>query len=49
MQAWVMEVLPAKGYFHDPDLLHQFQEFGQLDENIREKARILLEVDLTQL
>lgn len=38
----------ALGDIHDPDLLHQFQELDQLDEDIRGKTRFLLDAILTQ-
>lgn len=38
----------AMGDIHDPDLLHQFQELDQLDDDIRSKARFLLDAILTQ-
>ena len=38
----------AMGDIHDSDLLHQFQELDQLDEDIRGKARFVLDAILTQ-
>ncbi len=38
----------ALGDIHDSDLLHQFQELDQLDDDIRGKARFLLDAILTQ-
>lgn len=36
------------GDIHDPELLHQFREFDRLDNEVRGKARFLLEAIPTQ-
>lgn len=38
----------ALGDIHDSDLLHQFQELDQLDDDVRGKTRFLLDAILTQ-
>lgn len=36
------------GDIHDPELLHQFRELDRLDNEVRGKARFLLDAILTQ-
>ena len=38
----------AFGDIQDPDLLHQFQELDGLNDDVREKAKFLIEAILTQ-
>ena len=38
----------ALGDIHNAELLHQFQELDRLDDDVRGKARFLIEAILTQ-